>query len=290
MRRENCNPLNTKSAYFTTNDGVRLHYLEAGQGRPLVLLSGWTQPAAGFSGQLAALSDSFRCLAVDLRGQGESERPAFGYRVSRLARDCLDFLVHLRLEDAVLLGHSAGCAVIWSFIDLFGQDRLRALVFSDEPIAFLKRPGWSEQECRDYGASAESDEMFAQAAAIAGPDGERVLRDFLSREFSAEFPDSEVARVIEGSLKMPRGAAAELMLSIMQSDFRDVLPRIRRPALCIGGTRSHLGPQTMPWIASRIPNSELVMIDARHFVHLESPGPFNSAVRSFLEQIETASD
>lgn len=250
-----------------------------------MLLPGWTQPAEGFSGQLVALSDSFRCLALDFRGHGESERPTYGYRVSRLARDCSDFLDHLGLEDAVLLGHSAGCVVIWSFIDLFGQDSVRALILCDEPITFLKRPGWSEAECRKYGASAEGNEALAQAAAVAGPDGERVLRDFLSREFSPEFPESEVARVIEGSLKMPRGAAAELMLSIMQADFRDLLPRIRRPALCIGGTRSHLGPEAMPWIASRIPTARLVMIDARHFVHLENPGLFNATVRDFLEQI-----
>ncbi len=243
----------------------------------------------GFYGQLAALSDCFRCLALDFRGHGESDRPTYGYRVSRLARDCLDFFDHLGLEDAVLLGHSAGCAVIWSFIDLFGDDRVRALVLSDQPITFLKRPGWSEKECQNYGASAEVNEALAQAAAIAGPDGERVLRDFLSREFSQEFPKSEVARGIKGSLKVPRTAAAELMLSVMQADFRDLLPRIRRPTLCIGGTRSHLGPEAMPWIASRIPTAQLVMIDARHFVHLESPGPFNVAVRDFLEQIETAS-
>ena len=254
-----------------------------------MLLPGWTQPAKGFSGQLTALSDSFRCLALDFRGHGESERPPYGYRVSRLARDCLDFLEHLDLEDAVLLGHSAGCVVIWSFIDLFGQDRLRGLVLCDEPIAFLKRPGWSVAECRNYGALAEANEALAQAAAIAGPDGERVLGDFLSREFSPEFPESEVARVIEGSLKMPRDAAAVLMLSVMQADFRDLLPRIRRPTLCIGGKRSHLGPEVMPWIASRIPNARLVMVDARHFVHLENPGAFNAAVRGFLEEIETAS-
>jgi non-heme chloroperoxidase len=275
-----------KSAFFTTNDGVRLHYLEAGQGRPLVFLPGWTQPAEGFSGQLAALSDSFRCLALDFRGHGESDRPTHGYRVARLARDCFDFLDHLGLEEAVLLGHSAGCVVIWSFIDLFGEDRLRAVVLSDEPIAFIKRPGWSERECRDFGASADGNEALAQAAAIAGPEGERVLCDFLSREFSSEFPESEVARVIEGSLKMPRDAAAALMLSVMQADFRDLLPRIRRPTLCIGGERSHLGPAVMPWIASRIPNARLAMIDARHFVHLERPGAFNAAVRGFLEQIE----
>lgn len=108
-----------------------------------MLLPGWTQPAEGFSAQLATLSDSFRCLALDYRGHGELDRPTYGYRVSRLARDCLDFLERLGLEDAVLLGHSAGCVVIWSFIDLFGDDLVRALVLSDEPITFLKRPGWS---------------------------------------------------------------------------------------------------------------------------------------------------
>jgi non-heme chloroperoxidase len=281
--------MRTSSAYFTTNDGVRLHYLEAGRGRPLVLLPGWTQPAGGFSRQLAALSDSFRCLALDFRGHGESERPTYGYRVSRLARDCLDFLDHLRLEDAVLLGHSAGCVVIWSFIDLFGEDRLRALVLCDEPITFLKRPGWSEMDCRAFGASVEGNDAFAQAAAIAGPDGERVLRDFLSHEFSREFPESEIASITEGSLRMPRSAAAELMLSVMQADFRDLLPRIRRPTLCIGGSRSHLGPRVMPWIASRIPGAQLVMIDARHFVHLENPEAFNVAVRGFLERLDTVS-
>jgi non-heme chloroperoxidase len=212
-----------------------------------------------------------------------------GYRISRLARDCLDFLDHLRLEDAVLLGHSAGCVVIWSFIDLFGQDRVRGLVLCEEPIAFIKRPGWSETECGEYGASVEGNDALAQAAAIAGREGERALRDLLSHEFSSEFPESEVTSVIEGSLRMLRSAAADLMLSVMQADFRDLLPCIRRPTLCIAGSRSHLGPRVMPWIASRIPNAQLAVIDARHFVHLEEPDSFNSAVRGFLEPLETAS-
>ncbi len=66
----------------------------------------------------------------------------------------------------------------------------------------------------------------------------------------------------------------------------------RRPARrCskVGGTRSHLGPDAMPWIASQIPEAQLAMIDARHFVHLENPDPFNSAVRGFLERLETTS-
>ena len=279
-------PMKAKSAYFTTSDGVRLHYLQQGHGRPLVMLSGWTQPASGFSDQLADLSDAYRCVALDYRGHGESDRPAYGYRVSRLARDCQDLLNYLDLEDVVLLGHSAGCAVIWSFIDLFGDDRLRGLVLRDQPIAFVRRPEWSEADCENYGASVDANALLAQAAAIAGPDGERVLRGFLSNLFRADFIELEFEQVLEGSLKVPRDAAAALMISVMQSDFKDILPRIRRPTLCIGGEQSHIGPQAMQWIASKIPAAELVMIDARHFVHLESPGPFNSAVRDFLEQID----
>lgn len=273
------------SKHFTTNDGVRLHYIDKGTGLPLVLLPGWTQPASEFAAQFEALSYSFRCLALDFRGHGESERPSHGYRVSRFARDCLDFLDHLGLNDAALLGHSAGCTVIWSFIDLFGLNRIRALVFCDEMIAFIKRPEWSEAECRSYGAAVCGEEALAMAATLSGPDGEQMLRNFLAGEFSPEFARVDIERVIEGSLKMPRGAAADLMLSVMQADFRDLLPLIRQPTLCIGGKDSHLGPKVMPWIASRIPGAKVIMLDTRHFVHLENPIGFNVAVRSFLEGI-----
>jgi non-heme chloroperoxidase len=275
------------SHFFTTSDGVRLHYLEKGSGPPLIMLPGWTQPASRFAAQLKALSNNFRCLALDFRGHGESERPDHGYRVSRLAKDCLDFLDHLGLQDAVLLGHSAGCTVIWSFIDLFGQDRIRALVFSDEMIALVKRPEWSEAECRKYGASLGGDEVLAMAAAIVGSDGEQVMHNFISSMFSPGFPTADIAGIIEDSLKVPRSAAAKLMLSVMHSDYRDLLPLIRRPTLCIGGIDSHLGPEVMPWIASQIPGAKVLMINTRHFVHLENPVEFNNAVRVFLEEINS---
>ncbi len=274
------------SDFFTTSDGVRLHYLEKGIGTPLVLLPGWMQPAAAFAAQLEDLSATCRCLALDNRGQGESARPEHGYRVARLAKDCLDFLNHLELQDVVLLGHSAGCSVIWSFIELFGQDRIRAFVFCDEMIAGIKRPEWSEAECLRYGASSGGDEVLSLADTIAGPDGEQVLRTFLSGMFTPKFPKTEIANIIEDCLKMPRNAAAKLLLNVMQADFRDVLPLIRRTTLCIGGTQSHLGPEAMPWIASRIPEAKLVMLDAHHFVHLEKPVEFNAAVRAFLEEVQ----
>ncbi|GJL66696.1 MAG: hypothetical protein NPIRA05_16670 [Nitrospirales bacterium] len=77
------------------------------------------------------------------------------------------------------------------------------------------------------------------------------------------------------------------MLSMMQADFRDLLPLIRRPTLCIGRKDSHLGPDVMPWIASRIPGATVAMIEGDHFVHLENPVEFNAAVQKFLEVVDS---
>jgi len=276
---------NATSHHFTTSDGVKLHYLEQGSGPALVLLPGWTQPAVGFAAQLEALSSEFRCLALDYRGHGESERPDHGYRVSRLAKDCLDWFEHLGLTDAVLLGHSAGCTVIWSFIELFGQDRIRGLVLCDEMVAMIQRSEWSDQECRNYGAMLTAGEAQGMASELVGVHGEDVLREFISGAFGPEFPQANVERVMEGSLRVPLPAAAMMMLSVMHMDFRDLLPRIERPTLCIGGKQSHLGPDVMPWIAAQIPDAELAMLDTRHFVHLEATDEFNAVVRGLMEAL-----
>ena len=280
---------NICSAYFETNDGVRLHYLEAGTGPALVILPGWTQPAASFKAQFEGLSGEFRCLALDFRAYGDSERPNYGYRLSRLTQDCQQFLDHCDIEDATLLGHSAGCAVIWNFIDLFGENRIRASIFVDQMIARIKMPHWSDTECRRYGATVSGEEAITQAAILAGADGEGMLREFLSKEFTPRFPKAEIDKVVENSLKVPRAYATKLMLSISYSDYRDVLPRIRQPTLCITGAASPLGAEAMPWIASQIPNARLSVIDAEeggsHFMYLENPQAFNAEVRNFLAEV-----
>jgi non-heme chloroperoxidase len=277
------------SAYFKTKDGVRLHYLEAGAGGTLIILPGWTQPAASFQAQLEGLSGEFHCLALDFRAHGNSERPNYGYRLSRATEDLREFLDHCGVEDVTLLGHSAGCAVIWNFIDLFGEDRIHAHIFADQMIARIKMPCWSDAECRRYGATMTGGEAIAQAATLAGPNGEEMLRQFLSSEFTPNFPRAEIEKIIERSLAVPRDYAAKLMLSISYSDYRDVLPRIRRPTLCITGAASPLGAEAMPWIASQIPNARLSIIGAgeggSHFMYLENPEAFNAEVRNFLTEV-----
>jgi pimeloyl-ACP methyl ester carboxylesterase len=94
---------------FVQSNGVRLHYLEAGSGPPLVMLHGLTANAHSFDGLVAAgLPRHVRLIALDLRGRGESDQPPDGYGLPEHAGDVLALLDALGLEQVVLGGHSFG--------------------------------------------------------------------------------------------------------------------------------------------------------------------------------------
>jgi pimeloyl-ACP methyl ester carboxylesterase len=67
--------------------------------------------------------------AYDQRFHGDSDSPSHGFHVARLAADLRDFLTALELTDVTVVGSSMGCAVIWSYIELFGLQRLKQAVF-----------------------------------------------------------------------------------------------------------------------------------------------------------------
>jgi non-heme chloroperoxidase len=67
----------------TLSDGVRLSYIEAGTGKPVVMVPGWSQMAIEFKHQLSGLSGRYRVIAFDPRGQGESRQA--GSRLSSVA-------------------------------------------------------------------------------------------------------------------------------------------------------------------------------------------------------------
>lgn len=94
---------------FAEIDGARLHYEVAGEGDPLLLISGLSSPAANWVFQVKGLSPHYRVITFDNRGVGESDLPADPiYSVSRMAADAAALLRHLRVRRAHVLGASMG--------------------------------------------------------------------------------------------------------------------------------------------------------------------------------------
>jgi pimeloyl-ACP methyl ester carboxylesterase len=115
---------------FITVDGVRLHYVEAGEGPPLVLLHGLGSMVEDFrlSGLIREASRRYRVIAFDRPGYGRSERPRrLRYGATAQARLILKACRKLNVRRPIVLGHSWG-ALVAIALALANPGALRSLV------------------------------------------------------------------------------------------------------------------------------------------------------------------
>ncbi len=93
----------------------RVHYVTMGQGAPLVLLHGWPQTWFAWRKVMPALAQRFRVIAPDLRGLGDSSRPADGFDKLSVARDVAQLLREsIGLDSAHVVGHDWGGPVAFA--------------------------------------------------------------------------------------------------------------------------------------------------------------------------------
>lgn len=279
-------PASAAPGSFTTNDGVTLRYEEAGSGKPLVCIPGWSQTAAQWKHQLGGLSDKYRVIAVDMRGHGESDKPDNGYTIQRLAKDVQDLLVARNLTDVTLMGHSMGSSVIWSYWQLWGKDRLSKLIFVDQMPMITADPKWSAQEKEDSGAIFDPTSLYDTINALAGPDGAKTTEGFIGGMFTKAYSRSEVEWVVKQNLKMPREYAAALLYNHATQDWRKVIPRVSLPTLVVGGRVSVVPWKSQAWIARQVAGSKIEIFEesegGNHFMFMENPDKFNRIVRDFI--------
>jgi non-heme chloroperoxidase len=275
-----------KSSSVKTSDGVNLHYLEAGSGKPLVMIPGWSQTAEQFRYQLAGLKDRYRVIALDMRGHGESDKPDFGYKISRLAKDVRDVLLALDLRDVNILGHSMGCSVIWNYWDLFGADRLSKLMLVDQMPVITSNPAWSPAELEASGAIFNCESLYNTINALAGPDGVETTKKFIGGMVTNAMSASDLHWMIERNLRFPRQHAATLLYNHSTQDWRDVIRRINLPTLIVGGRTSVVPWKSQAWIQAQIPGSRLEIFEenegGQHFMFIEGAEKFNKILREFI--------
>ncbi len=281
-----CRAADTKEGFFLTNDGYRLHYIEAGSGKPLIMIPGWSQTAAQFKHQIDGLSDRYRVIALDMRGHGESEKPTHGYRIHRLSKDVYDFLAANNLSNVTLAGHSMGCSVIWGYWELFGRERISKIILIDQMPMISVNPAWGEQEKIDSGAILDKDALWGVPNSLAGPDGVKTTEGFIGGMFTKAYPKEMVDWVIKQNLKFPRPYAARLLFDHATNDWRDMLSTIDIPALIVGGKTSLVGWRSQEWMGTQIPNSRVEIFEdaegGNHFMFMENPEKFNRLVREFM--------
>jgi len=280
------NGLEIKS--FNTSDGVKLTYWEAGEGKPLIFIPGWSANGAEYFNVMYLLSKYYHVYVLDPRNQGLSQRVDFGTRISRFSMDLKEFTDHLGVKSADYCGWSMGAAVLWGYIDLFGTMSIRKAVFVDEPVSIYSHANWSEQERLDAGGMTTSPERMIAAFTAGAPTNSLIVdtkamerslvKDSLyfvnSESFAGEFIKNDPKHL------------ALVLFDRSTNDWRDVIRhKINVPTVIFSGEYSNNLP-SQRWMASVIPNATLYSYTKEeqgdHFLMFKNPIKFTTDLRSFL--------
>jgi pimeloyl-ACP methyl ester carboxylesterase len=224
---------------------IQLHYIERGQGRPLILLHGNGERCDYFEHQIGYFSASYRVIAIDTRGHGKSPRGEKPFTIVQFAEDLHDFMDEKGIKKAILLGFSDGGNI--------------ALTFA------LKYP--------------EQVEKMVVDGANLFPSGVKPLY-----QWPIEI-GYRIANLFSKKSEQAKRNAEMLGLMVNEPHIDPAeLARLTMPILVVAGTRDMIKDAHTRLIYKSLPNATLSILEGDHFVANKNYEVFNAAVESFLEK------
>lgn len=253
------------TGFVKANDGVRLYYEDTGQGKTIILIHGGGLSMAWWHKQIPVLSQKFRVIAPDTRGNGRSDKTPWGHRTARYAMDVYELIGTLNLHDVTLVGWSIGARTVLSYLELFRSHRLSGVVLVDEvPSIEVHDPLPENTE------SEPEDEM------------ERLRFGYRQMFVNTEVPDDELDRLINDARHNTPDQGVTLGPDYNAQDWRPMLPSIDLPVMIITGRQSGAYPGCV-YMAEHIPDARLVTFEnSGHAPFYEEPDKFNMAVTDFV--------
>jgi pimeloyl-ACP methyl ester carboxylesterase len=264
-------------AFVDTDDGVRIHVQDLGDGPAVVLISGFGLDHELWDRQVRVLTErGFRVLCVDQRGHGLSDNPLRGYDIDRLAADLVATLKRLDIGTATLVGHSFG-----------GQVSFRAAATAPELITALVLVGSNgvrASRSQDFPFGGPPEPMLAGMLADEHTNRVGARYRTIASAFAHEPDPRTVDWLVRCSLRMPSWAAVACYRSLLTTDLLADIPRVSQPVLQVIGTNDPVhSAKGARWLQQQLPNAALVEIpDCGHYPMLEAPDVFESALVEFV--------
>ncbi len=258
-----------QAAFFTTSDQVKLHVIEAGprQAPTVVFVPGWTMPAWIFQAQLKEFARSYRVLALDPRGQGDSEIASSGYDHLRRGQDIAELLATVPARPVLLVAWSLGVLDSLAYVQQHGDARLAGLVLIDNSIGEEPPPTPS------------------RLPAQRGPRVEREvqMRRFVQGMFSRSPGEAYLSRLTETALRTPPDAAAQLAsYKAPRSYWRDAVYSVRKPVLYV--VRPRFAAQAGNLAAQHAWAETALFEGAGHALFVDEADRFNALLQSFIRR------
>jgi len=257
-----------RSRDFTTSDGVRLHYLDAGPpaAHTIVLVPGWAMPGWIFAAQIEAFSRTYHVIAFDPRGQGESEIAEAGYEPVRRGQDIAELIARMGPAPVVVVGWSLGVLDTLAYVHTHGDARLAGLVLVDNSVGEEPAP----PPRRPSHARPLPHEIFMA----------HFVRSMFRRPQSPDY----LRQLTEAAMRLPAPDATKLLnYPVPRTYWREAVYATDKPVLYV----------VRPWLAGQAENlarhhpaaETAVFADAGHALFVDDAQRFNALMDDFLRRL-----
>lgn len=265
----------------TVEPGIQLFVEDIGEGQPVVLIHGWPANNRMFEYQAEAIVEKgYRYVGIDLRGYGQSDRPASGYDYDRKADDVRAVIDHLNLSNVVLGGFSMGGPIALRYMSRHQQHQVEKLLLM-APAA----PVFTQRE--DYQLGMKQSEVDDLIANIR-QDRSQAIEGFGQVFFDSNIEVSEAYASYFHGLTMEASlhgttASAE---SLRDEDLRGELSAVTVPASSFHGKQDQVCPfEFSHELQKGISHLNIVPFEnSGHALFFEDKDAFNEELLKFLGQ------
>jgi pimeloyl-ACP methyl ester carboxylesterase len=265
-------------------DGVKLHYLTAGHGTPLILLHGYAETSLMWKPIIPLLAGRFTVIAPDLPGIGDSDIPPDGLDMKSAAVRIHALAKLLGVQKAEVVGHDIGLMVAYAYAAQFRAE-VTKLVLMDAFLPGVEgwQPVYNNPGIWHFRFNGPTPEALVQGR-------ERTYFDYFWDDFAADkvhsIPEEDRKAYVAAYARPGRMHAGWAYFVSFQQAARDFAQlsqtRLTMPVLTIGGDKSlgeELGQQAK-LVAADV--TVIVLKDTGHWVLEERPKETTEALQKFL--------
>jgi len=222
---------------------IQLHYTEQGQGHPIILLHGNGEDSSYFVHQIDQFSKTYRVIAIDTRGHGQSPRGNKPFTIKQFAEDLNDFMDSANISKAILLGFSDGGNIALTFALKYPEKVEKMIVNGANLFPSGVKP------------------LYQWPIEI----GYRIAKSFSKKSEKAK----RNAEMLGLMVNEPHIEPSELA-------------QLTMPVLVIAGTKDMIKESHTQLIYKSLPNAQLALIEGDHFIANRHPSDFNATIEKFL--------
>ena len=258
-------------SHFASLGTNRVHYVTVGGGRQtIVFVHCWAGNLGFWREQVPAFADKARLVLIDLPGHGQSDKPHTAYTMDFFARAVLAVMSDAHVDQAALVGHSMGGAVICC-VYRRAPEKVAALVSVD---GLLRRPQGTPGQAKEF------------AAQFGTPEYREHTKQFVGSLFPVPGTEALRDRVLSEMLATPQYVMAGAMEGIFGPDQPDWdLKKANVPVLVINARSSMWNADYESYVHSLSPQADYRLMDGvGHWLMLEKPVEFNATLTDLLRK------